>query len=107
MKHPKITRQISSVALGSIAVAALILASGLLLFTGSDVGPLPPRSLGGAEEVIPELNPPLASPDAGDSPVVTAAVILVAFAFILVWFLVFRPAAYKLPPEQEKTEPST
>ena len=107
MKRPKITRQISSAALGLFAVAALLLASGFLMFTGSNADPMPPRSLGGIEEVIPELDPPLASPDARDSLVVTAAMILVVFAFVLVWFLVFRPVAYDLPPEQEMTASSS
>ena len=99
-KRSKISRQISVVALGLVSAIALLMSTGLVVFTSEAPGGF---------EVISESAPPLAdpanpfaepapldepliSPDgSGDSLTILVTCFLVILAFVLVWFLVFRP----------------
>ena len=105
MKRPsrKIVRQISTAALGLISVVALLLSTGLIMYSDTKafeppgtnvVQPFPP--IEGDEEIIGADTPPLAVPADGSSTAVLVASLLIVLAFVLVWFLVFR---------QESSEP--
>ena len=100
-KPVKISRQISAAALGLISVVALLLSAGLIMYTSdlpnggeniSDpalplVNPMNPYGI----EVVPGQDPSLTEPAPEDSLASLTACILVVLAFVLVWFLVFRP----------------
>ena len=101
-KHPKITRQISVVALGLVSTIALLLSTGLIMFAPESPDP-------GDIETYTEVAPPLFDPNnqifdpvqlepppsidvsAGNSPALIISCVLVVLGFVLVWFLVFRP----------------
>jgi len=99
MKRPfkRITRQVSAAALGLISVVALLLSTGLIMFTDAN----PPLTAvpvfenqqdANGDEVIGEAAPPPLSnaPADRDSTAALLASVLIVLAFVLVWFLVFR-----------------
>ncbi len=92
-----ISRQLSVFALVLISVTALLLASGIVVYSGDPHMTSVPSSVGTTHETIPDGALPLEAPSAADgaAPDTSAAVvggsILIALTFVFVWFLVFRP----------------
>lgn len=92
----KISRQFSALALGLISVVALLLATGLVVYTDTApdnatqpalTSPLP-RDVETIDSAAPV---PLAAPAPVNSLAVLGGSILIVITFVLVWFLVFRP----------------
>ncbi|MCL2747856.1 MAG: hypothetical protein FWE59_04290 [Oscillospiraceae bacterium] len=113
MSHPlkkraRISRQISVVALCLISVVALLLSTGLVVFTSDTPGVEDPSSkilpLDDIDEyVITDPFTPLSPPPTGGSLPVLVSCVLIVFAFVSVWFMVFRPN--ENPGDQSMTTP--
>lgn len=92
----KISRQVSVLVLALISIGALLLATGIVAYTGFESeGEQPPIITPGDDSVtiIDDEPPPLVPPGTEDSLPVLATSIIVVCAFVLIWFLVFRPRA--------------